>query len=231
MKPVAEVAELDLRQVSAGRWARRWQAAPRPWCFGRMTGSSAAPPSPPAARKPPTPTSPTSARSRRRSRDAAVSKRTHDAKALERAVTAAGGELAGVTFDTLLGGVPARPGHDRLRRCSAAQRALPRHRPARRDRRGRRRAAVRRGPVASHRRRGRGRRPARAGDGGADRQAGPALAARRRRAAAVVGARADGGARHPARRRLPRRDGRGGPRPDGDAARPRSTSSPDGSST
>ena len=52
-----------------------------------------------------------------------------------------------------------------------------------------------------------------------------------RRAAAVVGARADGGARHPPRRRLPGGDRRGRPRPDGDPDEARSTRSPGASST
>ncbi len=42
--------------------------------------------------------------------DPRVSKRTHDAKTLERAITAAGGELSGVTFDTLIGAYLLDPG-------------------------------------------------------------------------------------------------------------------------
>ena len=57
-------------------------------------------------------------------------------------------------------------------------------------------------------------------------KAGLRLAARRRRAAAVLGARPDAGARREARRGLPRGDGRRRPRPDGRAARRASPSSP-----
>jgi DNA polymerase-1 len=42
--------------------------------------------------------------------DRDVAKQTHDAKALERALTAAGGSLDGVTFDTLIGGYLLDPG-------------------------------------------------------------------------------------------------------------------------
>ncbi len=80
-------------------------------------------------------------------------------------------------------------------------RGIPRGRRARRRRRRRGRGpALRRRRRGVDRGRGRGDRPARARDGGADRPAGAAATARRRGAAAGVGARADGGTRRPPRR-------------------------------
>jgi DNA polymerase-1 len=110
MKPVAEVAELDLRQVSVGQVGTALAGgaaavvlrlddgvirgaaisaggAQASYADLADLGSLAAPIA-----------------------DATVSKLTHDAKALERAVTAAGGELAGVTFDTLIGAYLLDPG-------------------------------------------------------------------------------------------------------------------------
>jgi DNA polymerase-1 len=110
MKPVAEVAELDLRQVSVGQVGTALAGgaaavvlrlddgvirgaaisaggAQASYADLADLGSLAAPIA-----------------------DATVSKLTHDAKALERAVTAAGGELGGVTFDTLIGAYLLDPG-------------------------------------------------------------------------------------------------------------------------
>ena len=68
-----------------GRWRGGRRAPHRGWRDPR------APPSPRAARRPPTPTWRSSGALAAPMADPAVAKRTHDAKALERAVTASGG--------------------------------------------------------------------------------------------------------------------------------------------
>ena len=125
--------------------------------------------------------------------DASVSKRTHDAKTLERAITAAGGELSGVTFDTLIGAYLLDPGSTDYGLSAVSERYLGTDLLAGIDE----------------------------GDGGQLFDEDPwrrtaATAATVGLLVPVIGARADGGSRHPTRRRVPRGDGRGRARPDGD---------------
>ena len=119
----------------------------------------------------------------------------------------------------MLAGLPARPGRPELR-APAAERAVPRDRRPRLGRRGGRGAAVRRR---------RGGRPAAEAAAVAllapvlderHRQGRAPPPARRGRAPAVLGPRADAGERRRPGRRVPRGDGRGRPGHDGDAAGP-----------
>ena len=111
--------------------------------------------------------------------------------------------------------LPARPGVGRLPAAHAG-RDVPRRRRARRGRgRGTDEGQLFADVVAHGRGRGRRDRAARTRDEERIEKQGLRLA-RRRGAPALVGARAHGGPRHPARRRLPRGDGGVGPRPDGD---------------
>ncbi len=132
---------------------------------------------------------------------------THDAKELERGAIAAGVEVGGVVFDTFLAGYLLDPAAAEYPLRALSEKYLGVDVLGEIDGRGRG-AAVQRRRMAPGRGRRRGDRVARARDGGADRQAGSARAARDGRDAARVGARAHGGARRGARRRLPGRDGR-----------------------
>ena len=110
MKPVAEVAELDLRQVSVGQVGTALAGGAAAVVLrlddGVIRGAAISAGGAQASYADLADLGPLAAPIA----DAAVSKLTHDSKALERAVTAAGGELAGVTFDTLIGAYLLDPG-------------------------------------------------------------------------------------------------------------------------
>jgi DNA polymerase I len=109
-KPVAEVAELDLRQVDEGELLAALKGGAAAVAVraeddaihgaavsaGGAQGSYA-PIADPAALVDAL-------------ADVAIAKQTHDAKVLERTATALGGGLDGVTFDTLIGGYLLDPG-------------------------------------------------------------------------------------------------------------------------
>ena len=205
--------------AGGARGARRasWPTAPSAWRSGRRTTCSWAWPSRPAARRPPTPTSPAPARSPIRSPIRRSRKWTHDAKALERVTLRAGAVLDGVAFDTMLAGYLLDPGTADYPLAALSERYLGT------DLFGadEEEAAESEGqlfaerPLAARGVRGRRRVAAGARPGRADRPPGPAAAPRGRGAAARLRPRADGGTRGPARRPVPRGDGRVRPRPDG----------------
>ena len=114
--------------------------------------------------------------------DGAAPKWAHDAKALERVALRSGGAIAGVAFDTLLAGYLLDPAPATIR-CSPSPSPTWAPTSSGRSRRQRRGTAVRRRALAHGRGGGRRGGAVGAGHGGADRQAGAARPARRRRAA------------------------------------------------
>ena len=109
-KPVAEVAELDLQQTTAEAVGMALAGgAAAVVCRledGVIRGAAVSAGGAQASYADLTELGPLAAPIA----DPAVAKLTHDAKTLERAVTAAGHGLAGVTFDTLIGGYLLDPG-------------------------------------------------------------------------------------------------------------------------
>ena len=109
-KPVAEIAELDLRQVDDAKLLAALKGGAAAVAVrdedgaihgaavsaGGAQASYAAIPAPAGLLD--------------ALKDVAVAKQTHDAKVLERTATALGGGLDGVTFDTLIGGYLLDPG-------------------------------------------------------------------------------------------------------------------------
>ena len=116
MKPVAEVAELDLRQASpeqVGHGARRRRRGRGPSHRGRAR--SAAPRSRPAARRPPTRTCPTLGPLARRIADPAVVEAHARRQGARTSHHGRGRRARRRDVRHADRRVPARPGHDRLR--------------------------------------------------------------------------------------------------------------------
>jgi len=109
-KPVAEIAELDLRQVDEAELLAAMKGGAAAVAVrvedGEIHGAAASAGGAQASYAPVT----ASASLLDALRDVAVSKQTHDAKVLERVAAALGGGLDGVTFDTLIGGYLLDPG-------------------------------------------------------------------------------------------------------------------------
>jgi DNA polymerase-1 len=109
-KPVAEIAELDLRQVDEAELLAAMKGGAAAVAArvedGEIRGAAASAGGAQASYAPvKAPASLLDAL-----RDVAVAKQTHDAKVLERVVAALGGGVDGVTFDTLIGGYLLDPG-------------------------------------------------------------------------------------------------------------------------
>jgi len=110
MKPVAEVAELDLRRVSAEEVGNALGVGGAAVVLrmddGAIRGAAVSAGGAQASYADLVELGPLAAGIA----DPTVSKLTHDAKTLERVVTAAGGQLSGVAFDTLIGAYLLDPG-------------------------------------------------------------------------------------------------------------------------
>jgi DNA polymerase-1 len=109
-KPMAEVAELDLRQVPAAKLVAAFTGGAAAVAVrvdeGAIRGASASAGGAQASYADLDDAAPLLAALA----DAAIPKQTHDAKALGRVATALGPGLDGVTFDTLIGGYLLDPG-------------------------------------------------------------------------------------------------------------------------
>ena len=228
-KPSVEVAELDLREAPLDEVARSSPRTRRRPCGSSSTAARCTGwPCRSAGARPRTLRSDRSRGSRGSSRTSCRSGCT-TRRTSRRPRSRAEGRVGGVRFDTMLARVPAGPGDAELRPPGPV-RAVPRDGRRRLGRGGGRGPALRR-VLARVRRRGRRDRAAGTGHGRADREGRHAAAARRGRAAAVVGPRAHAGTGRGARRRVPRRDGDRHPDRDGRAAGRRSSSTRGRSST